>query len=168
VRCGHCGAPEYGIVNGRCRYCGTSAPAEPVPSTPPVAGETRVAGVAAVDERAWEQAWVRPPVRQRRPYPLSYSGSASYIWGMTAGHTTWRWVVAAAAALPVIGVAWYMILCWRLVAGLVYRLDRRQEWLLTRWVLRMGSERPWFGFALGSVVGAAVLLLIGPGLLQHL
>jgi hypothetical protein len=101
-----------------------------------------------------------------RPYPLSYSGSASYIWQMTAEHTTWAWLAAAFMALLLIGVAWYVVLCWSLVAELLHGLDRRRQSRLVEWVLRMGTERPWFGFTLGSIAATAVLLVVGAAV-QH-
>src|SRR5690242_13045571 len=112
MRCGHCGAPTYDLVNGRCRFCGTPVPPDPTPS--PVEAQARGGGADA-------QATSTPPrlVRQtrRRPSPLSFSGSAAYVWEMTTGFDDWKlWVPAAVVAVLAIAVVWYMVLCWKIVA----------------------------------------------------
>jgi hypothetical protein len=52
-----------------------------------------------------------------------------------------------------------VVLWWRILASTLYWLHQRQDWRPAGWVLRVGTQRPWFGFTLGTVLAVAVAFL---------
>jgi hypothetical protein len=60
-----------------------------------------------------------------------------------------------------IAAAWYGVLCWGLVANVLYRFDRTaKEPGPAMAVLRAAVERPWLGFVLGTVPVTAIWLTL--------
>jgi len=150
VRCTHCGAPSYGVIEGRCRYCGTivAAPASPAAQPSPVG--------------AWAEPPVEPEVDWWQSYPLAYGPCAGRIWSVTRGQRGWHRIPLVVLAVVGIPLAWGVITAWLMTAAFLAWLGRddngKGPW---NWLALKGIERPWVGFTVGAIeVFFAVELLV--------
>lgn len=61
--------------------------------------------------------------------PMSFTGSAKRLWKLTWVTNVWlKWLILVPVALIVISVAWFVIVFWYMIFGILlipYRLIRR-------------------------------------------
>jgi hypothetical protein len=134
VRCPTCGAPAY--HGGVCRYCQT-------PLDPPS-----------------EAAAPPPPVGQTY-YPLSFGGSAKWLWSHLARGEGWVKFLGAIAALYAIAFAWCSIVCWYGLRLALQGLSRLTHVQVFEKALDGAVARPWYGFVAGAIVFFVIALIVG-------
>jgi hypothetical protein len=155
--CSTCGAPNYAIEAGRCRYCRT------------IVGEehaTLVAGNASGAAPSVSAATSISP--SRVVYPLTFSGCARSIWRITGWGPMWLRILAGIVAIEAIFLACCAVAAWLLSAILLNLWHHRSGSPRVRAILLAGISQPWVGFGIGAaevfvIAGVVQLIALATG-----